>query len=367
MFAAPLQLDGLPLANRVLLAPLAGVTDVPFRRICQRFGAGLTYVEMLSANALLCGSRQTHDMLARHGSETVLGVQLTGKTVEEVVKAGLFLEKEGFDTLDINMGCPVRKVVGSGMGAAFLCDPERISETMAALKASLRIPVTMKTRVGFESDVITVADTARRAVDAKVVMLTLHGRTRSCTYADPIRYDAMAEGFRIVRELRPETVLCGNGNVMDVASGRRMVEATGCDAVMVSRGALGNPWLFKELVEETPCVPTLAEWREVVEQHLVWHREHYGDHVHAARRMRKHLIWYAHGFPHCAKLRLRLNTVDCFADAESALREYVGRFPPDLRRYEDGGASRTDAAKDEPKLAMDRALDRGVGEDGLGG
>lgn len=365
MLDHPLQLGRLTLPNRVLLAPLAGVTDVPFRRICQEAGAGLTYVEMLSAAAVLIGSEATHRMIRRHPSESVLGVQVTGKTVEEVVRASVFLQARGFDTLDINMGCPVRKVVNSGMGSAFLCDPDRVSETAARTVEALDIPVTVKTRIGFRRDAITVEDIAARAARAGAAMLTLHGRTRECTYGDPVQHPWIRAGAEAARRVNPAIVVCGNGNVLDRASALAMMQDTGCDAVMVSRGALGNPWIFEELAGGRDDQPTVGEWKDTVLRHLAYHLEAYGDHIYAVRTMRKHLIWYAKGFPGAAKFREQAGHVSRFAEASELVASFAAGLPSTYRRYEDGGRCRAEAAGEDPKYSMDRELDRGVGHDGL--
>lgn len=365
MLGQPLQLGTVSIPNRAILAPLAGVTDVPFRRICQEAGAGLTYVEMLSAAAVLIGSEQTLRMICRHPSEPVLGVQLTGKTPEEVAKASRYLADRDFDTLDINMGCPVRKVVKSGMGSAFLCDPERITATMEATVAAVPIPVTMKTRIGFHKREITVEDTAARAARAGAVMLTLHGRTRECTYGDPVQHEWIRAGAAAARRIRPDLVICGNGNVLDRASANAMMRDTGCDCVMVSRGALGNPWIFEELVQGRTGQPTIGEWREVVRRHLAYHEEHHGGHVTAVRTMRKHLIWYAKGFPNSSRFRLEAGHVDDFAAARALVDDFAAALPGTYRRFDEGGRNLREASETDPKWSMDRELDRGVGHDGL--
>ncbi len=357
-FHDPLPLDGLTLPNRALLAPLAGVTDVPFRRICTEMGAGLTWVEMLSATAILHGNDQTREMMARHASETVLGVQVTGKTVVETARAVELLDREGFDTIDINMGCPVRKVVGSGMGSAFLLDGDRISDTVRACVEATSRPVTVKCRIGYTRDNINIRDTAQRVASAGARMFTVHGRTRGCTYADPVDHASILAGFDTARSVNPRIVCVGNGNVLGHETASRMQADTGCDAVMISRGALGNPWIFREILEGRPVHPEIGEWSDVVLRHIEYHRDHYGNDPFSARRLRKHLLWYVKGFADSAKLRGRINTMDCLEEAADAIRRFAGRFPRDARRYED--AARPSDTSYDPKYEMDRKLDRGV-------
>lgn len=357
----PLHWGSLTLRNRVLLAPLAGVTDTPFRRISADYGAALTYVEMLVAVAVIYKSKRTWEMMKRHPSEPCLGVQLTGRNVEEVVKAAAMLDKEGFETIDINMGCPVRKVVHSGSGSAFLKDTQRITDTLVGVKSVVTRPLSAKCRIGFTKDKLNITEVAPRIVEAGCDALTIHGRTRDCNYAAPIQYDMIHAGVEAARAVRPEVPVIGNGNVFDRQTARLMIERSGVDGVMVSRGALGNPWIFAELTDPSFRQPTISEWLDGVLRHLDYHAEYYGDAEFSARLMRKHLIWYANGFPYCAALRGFFNTVSSLADAKEELRRYVARQPADVRRYEDGSAR---MFKEDPKYQMDREIDRGVGDDG---
>jgi len=360
--ARPLEWGGLSLPNRVFLAPLAGVTDTPFRRICADYGAALTYVEMLVSVAVIYRSRRTWEMMARHPSEKRLGVQLTGRNVDEVVKAAEILDKEGFDTIDINMGCPVRKVVHSGSGSAFLKDTKRITDTLNGVKSVVTRPLSAKCRLGFTKDKLNITEVAPLMAAAGCAGITIHGRTRDCTYAAPVQYDMIRAGVVAARAVRPEMPVIGNGNVFDRQTGELMLERSGVDGVMVSRGALGNPWIFSELIDPGFKQPTIREWLDGVLRHFDYHREYYGDTEFSARLMRKHLIWYANGFPYCAPLRGFFNTVSSLADAKSELTAYAARYPSDLRRYEDGSSR---VFKEDPKYQMDREIDRGVGDDGL--
>ncbi len=363
LLSKPIKWGSLELPNRVLLAPLAGVTDMPFRRICADYGAALTYVEMLVSVAVIYKSRRTWEMLNRHGSEARLGVQLTGRNVDEVAKAAAILDKEGFDTIDINMGCPVRKVVHSGSGSAFLKDPQRITDTLQLVKSVVTRPLSAKCRIGFTQDGLNITDVASRIASAGCDGMTIHGRTRDCTYAAPVQYDMIKTGAASARAVRSDMPVIGNGNVFDKVTADLMLKRTGVDGVMVSRGSLGNPWIFTELIDPAFRQPTLAEWLDGVLRHFDYHKEYYGDTEYSARLMRKHLIWYANGFPYCAQLRGFFNTVTSLADAKSELTSYASRYPSDLRRYDDGAASRI--FKEDPKYQMDRTIDRGVGDDGL--
>lgn len=363
--ARPLAWGSLQLPNRTVLAPLAGVTDTPFRRICADYGAALTYVEMLVSVAVIYKSKRTWEMLNRHPSEQRVGVQLTGRNVEEVAKAAAILDREGFDTIDINMGCPVRKVVHSGSGSAFLKDPERISETLRQVKALVTRPLSAKCRIGFTKEALNITEVAPRMAAAGCDGITIHGRTRDCTYAAPVQYDQIRAGAEAARAVNPAMPVLGNGNVFDRQTAQLMLDRTGVDGVMVSRGSLGNPWLFAELTDPSFKQPTIGEWLDGVLRHFDYHKEFYGDTEYSARLMRKHLIWYANGFPYCAALRGFFNGVTSLADAKAELTRYAAQYPADLRRYDDGAMSRM--FKEDPKYQMDREIDRGVGTDGLEG
>ena len=330
MFNQPLQLRGLALRNRLILAPMAGISDIPFRRICQEFGAGLTYVEMLNTLAVLSRSGRPLEMMARHPSESVLGVQLAGRSPETVGRAVALLDSRGFDTIDINMGCPARKIVASDCGSALLRTPERISASVAAARAATARPLSAKFRLGFDRPDCSVEDTVRRVVAAGVDMFTIHGRFRDDSYNVRVDHDAIRRGIRAAPSGSAASV--GNGDIMDLGSARAMAENTGCDALMISRGALGNPWIFREILEDRTVSPTVAEWEDVVLRHIAYQEEWSGGHPHAALRLRKHLIWYVSGYPGSSQVRKRINTVSSLDEARAVVREFASRHPRDLCR-----------------------------------
>lgn len=332
LIAQPLQLRGITLRNRLILAPLAGVSDAPFRRICQEMGAGLTYVEMLNTVALLSKSPRIQEMLARHPSESILGAQLSGRTPESVAKATALLDSLGFDTIDINMGCPARKIIGSDCGSAFLRNPPRISATVEAARAVTSRPLSAKFRLGFDRPTCSVEDTARRVVAAGADMFTIHGRFRDDNYSVQVDHTAIRRGLSAVPAARAVSV--SNGDIVDFQSALAMWHNTGCNAIMIGRGALGNPWIFKEILEQRKIAPTLAEWEEVVLRHIAYQEECYGNNPRTALCLRKHLIWYASGYPGSSKVRDRFNTVCTMDEARAVVREFAARHPPDLRRYE---------------------------------
>lgn len=359
MLSAALQLDSLNIRNRGFLAPLAGVSDVPYRRICQELGAGLTYVEMLSAVALLIRNARTLEMLARHPSETMLGAQVTGPNPERIHAAVAVLDQAGFETIDLNMGCPVRKVVGSGLGSALLKDTVQLEEIVRAARAATKRPLSVKIRLGFTADTINVEANTAAIARAGADMLTIHGRTRDDTYAVRVSLPGIAAGIASARAVNPKMIMIGNGDVMSVSDAKTMQEATTCDGVMVSRGALGNPWIFRALAGQGAEDPTVEEWEEVVLRHLDYHAEHYGDSEVAARLTRKHLLWYASGFPHVNCLREVCGRVASLSEARRVIADFARSLPSGLRRGEDlPRAARMEA---DPKYQVDRQLDRGVG------
>lgn len=358
----PIRLADLELPNRAFLAPLAAVSDVPFRRVCQELGAGLTFVEMLSAEAILRESPRTIEMMARHPDEPRLGVQVTGSTPEQVARAVAILDARGFDAIDVNMGCPVRKIVGAGWGSAFLRDPERISSTMAAARRVTARPLSAKCRIGFTRERLNVVEVAARIAASGADMVTIHGRTRDEDYGSPADLATIRLGLesaRLAARERP-LVRVGNGDVFDPASAARMLAESGADAVMVSRGALGNPWIFRDLLAGRRSPVRLGEWTEVVETHLDLHEQTYAGKPIAAVLARKHLRWYARGFPGVKRLRDRFGFVESLDEARTLLRDYVAGLPASLERDDLRESSAAD-----PKHDMDRRLDRGVGDDGV--
>ena len=366
-FQQPFTVGTLTVPNRVLLAPLAGVSDVPFRRIAQELGAGLTFVEMLSAVGIEHRNPRTLDMCRRHPAEARLGVQLTGPTAQRVADAVQFMDALPFDLVDLNMGCSVRKVVAGGSGSAILSTPERITETVQAARGATHRPLAVKTRLGATRRHLTIEDTARRVAVAGADLFTIHGRTRNEKYGQPVDYDGIAKGVAAARAAatRP-LVTVGNGDIFDGADAARMRAATDCDAVMVSRGALGNPWVFRSILEQRPVAPTIAEWRDVVLRHLDYQEMHYGDTRVAAITARKHLLWYIKGFPHHKPLGDVLGRVERIAAAREFIEDYVAQWPSDLRRFsgaQQGGARFAVNSKYDPKFDMNRIHDRGAGND----
>jgi nifR3 family TIM-barrel protein len=363
----PLRIGDWEIPNRVLLAPLAGVSDPPFRRICQEMGAGLTYVEMLSSRAVVVSPVRTAALAGRHPAEPRLGVQITGANADEIGPAVAALDDGRYDTFDLNMGCPVRKIVGKGWGAALLREPDRAAAIVARARGETRRPVTVKIRLGWARHVVNVRELAAAVAEAGACMLTIHGRTREDGYGVRVDYAGIREGVQAARATAGDRlVLTGNGDVLDAASARRMALQTGCDAVMISRGALGNPWIFRGLLAATDMPPTVREWKDTVLHHLDYHQAHYQDTHRAAILFRKHLLWYLNGFPGARRMRATCSTVESIEEARQRVTTFADSLPPDQLREADRAHSLTRqpaGSPFDPKHDMDRRLDRGIAED----
>ena len=354
---------GITSPNPVFLAPLAGVSDHPFRRVCAARGADLTYVEMISAAALIHNSERTFGMLKRHSSEGVLGVQVTGRSADETAEAiGILDRLERFDTIDINMGCPVQKVVKSGCGSAILKDPRRVFETLQKSRKQTTLPLTAKIRLGWDRNSLNGVEVAKAVEEGGADWLTVHGRTRSDDYGVAVDLEAIAEIKAAVK-----IPVLGNGNLFSVPDAKMMLEKTGVDGLMLSRGALGDPWLFARIKGRKEPLHR-DEWLSCVRDHVAWQAEEYGSQGSGAVCLRKHLLWYAKGWTGVKHLREALN---CTEDLSLALKT-IEEFCETL--YASGVEVREDAEdfdrsgqrfRWDPKFEMDRILDRGVGDDGL--
>ena len=348
----------------VLLAPLAGVSDHPFRRVCARAGATLTYVEMLSATAIVFRSKRTFEMMRRHETETRLGVQLTGKSAAEVGEAVALIDDQPFDTVDLNMGCPVNKVTRAGCGSAILRDPERVYQTVKAARAATAKPLSAKIRLGWDKGSRNFLETAAAVESGGADFMTVHGRLRSDDYSAPVDLEAIATVCKAVR-----IPVFANGNIFSLEDGAHVRRVTGCAGIMVSRGALGNPWLFRDLSLGREVPVTLGEWRETVRDHLEWQQDEYGGHGNGAVCMRKHLLWYAKGWPGVKPLREKINTAESMSGMLALIDEFAGSLAAlgcvERQSLVSGFAGDSSRFTWDPKYEMDRGLDRGVGDDGL--
>jgi nifR3 family TIM-barrel protein len=287
---------------------------------------------------------------------------MTGSTPEVMaIGARILMEKDlPTDTLDINMGCPVKKIISKGCGSAIVRDPKLAGDIVRATRAAVNVPVTAKIRIGFTRGDHTVEPVCDELARAGVEMLTIHGRTREDGYSDPVNYERIRDGFRALDAASGGRKIwkIGNGNIFDLASARRMVDETGCDGILISRGSLGNPWIFRQILDDDERQPNAAEWADIVLRHIDYHRDFYGEGHYAAVRFRKHLLWYVGGFPGSRHLRGELGLVDSMAECRERISRYADTLPPDLPRYADNAAKQDEGH--DPKFEMDRDHDRGV-------
>jgi tRNA-dihydrouridine synthase B len=310
------------IANRLVLAPMAGVCDAPFRRICKEMGCGLVYTEMISAMALVHDNRRTLEMIQIFDDERPVAVQLFGSDPDVMARAAATLERLGADILDINMGCPAPKVVRSGEGAALMCRPGLAWEIVRAVRAACTVPVTVKIRKGWDAETANAVEFAVGCVEAGADAVAVHGRTRAEGYSGAADWSVITR----VAQAVPVPVL-GNGDVDSPEAAARMLDETGCAAVMVGRGALGNPWIFRRalsylstgqlLPEPEPCERIAMAMR-----HLSDVAAFKGDEA-AASQMRKHLAWYVRGLRGAARVREAIMAAPTVSALQGVLAEYL--------------------------------------------
>ncbi len=311
----PLRIGSVVIDTPVVLAPMAGVTDLPYRLLCREQGAGLLCMEMVSAKAITYHNRNTAALMETDPAEQPVSLQLFGSEPAIMEEAARMIDDLPFAILDINMGCPVPKIVNNGEGSALMKDPELAAGIVRAVVRGSTHPVTVKFRKGFDEANINAVEFARRMEDAGAAAVTVHGRTREQYYSGKADHDII----RRVKEAVTIPVI-GNGDIDSAEAAKKCFEETGCDAVMIGRAAEGNPWIFSEVVSylkdgTIPERPTKAEVADMILRHATLQLKYKGEYI-GMREMRKHVAWYLSGFPHAAMLRKRACEITEYAQIE---------------------------------------------------
>lgn len=304
-----LRIGNVVLENNVILAPMAGVTDLPFRLLCHEQGAGMAVTEMVSAKAILYQNRNTKELLRIHPKEGPVSIQLFGSDPDIMGEIAARIEETPCSFIDVNMGCPVPKIVNNGEGSALMKRPELAERILTSMVRAVKKPVTVKFRKGFNDSQVNAVEFARMAESCGVAAVAVHGRTREQYYQGKADWEIIRKVKEAVR-----IPVIGNGDIFTPEDGGRMMKETGCDGLMIARGAKGNPWIFKRIrhyldTGEILDEPSIEEIREMIWRHGRMLAEYKGEAA-AMRQMRGHMAWYTKGLPHSAALRNEINQVE---------------------------------------------------------
>lgn len=318
-----LEIGNVVLDNEIILAPMAGVTDLPFRLLCREQGAGLVCMEMISAKAIYYHNKNTESLMELHPQEGPASLQLFGSDPDIISEMAKRIEERPFAILDINMGCPVPKVVNNGEGSALMKNPRLVEAILYKLVKAIQKPVTVKIRKGFDEAHVNAVEIAKIAEACGVAAVAVHGRTREQYYSG----EADWEIIRAVKEAVTIPVI-GNGDVDSPQKAQQLLRETGCDGVMVGRAAQGNPWIFREMKSYLttgllPEAPTGQEKKELILRHARLQLDYKGEYT-AVREMRKHLSWYTVGMPNSAGFRRVINTMESMEELIEGVERIFG-------------------------------------------
>ena len=324
MYIKKLKIGDVELENNILLAPMAGITDLPFRKIAKKYGPALVYTEMVSSKAIFHNDEKTKKLLNMENEKRPIAVQIFGSDIESMVFAAKYVEPIA-DIIDINMGCPAPKVVKNGDGSKLLLNLDLAEEIVKAVVQSVKKPVTVKLRKGWNNSNIVAVEAAKRFEKAGVKAITIHGRTREEYYSGTCDLDII----KAVKEAVNIPVI-GNGDVKDINSAKKMFEYTGVDGIMIGRASLGSPWIFKSIIEgleenwkrELSLFPRNEERLSIILEHLDLMIQEKGEYV-AIREMRKHISGYTKNFPNSSKFREEMNKIEDKDELIKYITEYL--------------------------------------------
>lgn len=321
MYLKELSIGNIKLKNNILLAPMAGITDLPFRLICEKFNPGLVTTEMVSAKAIFYNDEKTKKLMNTENEKRPISIQIFGSDIESMAYAASYVSKIA-DIVDINMGCPAPKVTKNGDGSKLLLDLDKAGKVIEAVTKNATVPVTLKIRDGWDKEHIVAVEIAKIAESLGVSAITVHGRTREEYYSGKADLD-------IIRKVKESVNIpvIGNGDVVDEETAKAMFEKTGVDGIMIGRGALGNPWIFERVRfylangEKLPDIPLIDKF-DLIKEHFDLELKEKGEYT-GIREFRKHIAYYTKNLPNSSSFRSQINSLDTKDSVISALEEYV--------------------------------------------